>query len=53
MPAAATNEYAVMIDARDALKIGRAAKPVELQPYAQPWRKSGNPKAAQACEVNL
>jgi hypothetical protein len=32
MPAAATNEYAVMIDARDALEIGPAAKSAELQP---------------------
>jgi homogentisate 1,2-dioxygenase len=40
MPAAATNEYAVMIDTRDALEPGEAAEAVEFQGYAESWRTS-------------
>jgi len=34
---AATDEYAVMIDARDALDLGEAMPAVELKGYAQSW----------------
>jgi homogentisate 1,2-dioxygenase len=34
----ATSEYAVMIDARDALDIGEAATAAELQDYHRSWR---------------
>jgi homogentisate 1,2-dioxygenase len=34
----ATDEYAVMIDARDALEIGVDAGTVELAPYADSWK---------------
>lgn len=34
---AATDEYAVMIDARDALDLGEAMPGVELESYAQSW----------------
>jgi homogentisate 1,2-dioxygenase len=34
---AATDEYAVMIDARDALDLGEAMPGVELEHYAQSW----------------
>ena len=34
---AATDEYAVMIDARDALDLGEAMPGVELEGYAQSW----------------
>jgi homogentisate 1,2-dioxygenase len=37
-PKPATNEYAVMIDARDALNIGDAAKKVEWSGYVDSWR---------------
>jgi len=33
-----TDEYAVMIDARDALDIGPAASTVEFAPYADSWK---------------
>jgi len=36
-PKAATEEYAVMIDARDALDIGNAASAVECSDYHQSW----------------
>jgi homogentisate 1,2-dioxygenase len=36
-PKAATEEYAVMIDARDALDIGNAASAVECSNYHQSW----------------
>ncbi|WJR75514.1 homogentisate 1,2-dioxygenase [Bradyrhizobium sp. NP1] len=48
MPAAETNEYAVMIDARDALEIGSAAKSVELESYAESWRTSDRLVAQRA-----
>lgn len=35
----ATDEYAVMIDARDALEIGAAAAAVEQPGYHQSWQK--------------
>ncbi|MEZ5668568.1 MAG: homogentisate 1,2-dioxygenase [Alphaproteobacteria bacterium] len=48
-----TDEYAVMIDARDALSVGEAAAGVELAGYAESWRSDGPvtappvPKAAE------
>jgi len=48
-----TDEYAVMIDARDALEAGEAAMSVELAGYAESWRTEGPvtppsvPKAAE------
>ncbi|GAC1627563.1 MAG: homogentisate 1,2-dioxygenase [Nevskia sp.] len=36
---AATNEYAVMIDARDALEIGEAVGPVEWPDYHRSWQQ--------------
>ena len=39
--AAATDEYAVMIDARDALAVGPAALPVEFAAYADSWQGGG------------
>jgi homogentisate 1,2-dioxygenase len=38
--APATEEYAVMIDARDALDIGAAASQVEREDYHQSWRSA-------------
>ncbi|HYD98877.1 MAG TPA: homogentisate 1,2-dioxygenase [Alphaproteobacteria bacterium] len=35
---AATDEYAVMIDTRDALQVGEAASRVEFTGYAESWR---------------
>jgi homogentisate 1,2-dioxygenase len=40
MPTAQTSEYAVMIDARDALEPGAGALSVEDESYAQSWRTS-------------
>ncbi len=34
-----TDEYAVMLDARDALDVGEAAGRVELKSYAESWRE--------------
>ena len=34
----ATDEYAVMIDTRDALEVGEAARAVENQDYVNSWR---------------
>ena len=48
-----TDEYAVMIDTRDALEMGDAAKAVEFDGYAQSWHTDGPvtapsvPKAAE------
>ena len=39
-PKAMTDEYAVMIDAREALEVGEAATPVEWAEYHQSWRSS-------------
>ncbi len=36
----ATDEYAVMIDTRDGLEIGEAAKAVEWEGYIESWRES-------------
>jgi homogentisate 1,2-dioxygenase len=36
----ATSEYAVMIDARDALEIGEAASAVEWKDYVDSWREA-------------
>jgi homogentisate 1,2-dioxygenase len=38
MPITHTEEYAVMLDTRDALEMGDSAKAVEFQPYADSWR---------------
>ena len=35
---AATDEYAVMLDARDALEMGEAAAAVEVTAYADSWK---------------
>lgn len=40
-PKPATDEYAVMIDARDALEIGKAAEAVEATGYHLSWREGG------------
>jgi homogentisate 1,2-dioxygenase len=37
-PAPATDEVAVMIDARDPLDIGAAAQPLEWTGYVDSWR---------------
>jgi homogentisate 1,2-dioxygenase len=37
----ATDEYAVMIDTRDALEVGEAAAAVENQDYVNSWRAPG------------
>jgi homogentisate 1,2-dioxygenase len=39
----ATDEYAVMLDARDALEIGPAASAVENQAYVDSWQAPGEP----------
>ncbi|HEV7372993.1 homogentisate 1,2-dioxygenase [Arenibaculum sp.] len=46
---AMTNEYAVMLDARDALDVGEAAKAVEFDGYAESWKTAGK-VAAPAVE---
>jgi homogentisate 1,2-dioxygenase len=48
MPAKATEEYAVMLDARDALEAGDAAQDVEVKSYAQSWRTSAPVAAPRA-----
>ena len=40
---AATDEYAVMIDARDALEMGEAAAAVEVTAYVDSWKVTGGP----------
>jgi homogentisate 1,2-dioxygenase len=45
---AATDEYAVMLDTRDALEIGEAAQRVEWEDYAYSW--GVKPAAKQAAE---
>ena len=42
---AATDEYAVMLDARDALEMGEAAA-VEVTAYADSWKVTGGPVRA-------
>jgi homogentisate 1,2-dioxygenase len=37
-PKPATDEYAVMLDTRDALEIGAAAQSVEWPDYADSWK---------------
>lgn len=52
-PKAMTDEYAVMIDTRDALEAGAAAGAVEFESYAQSWRSEGPvtaPSVAKAAE---
>jgi homogentisate 1,2-dioxygenase len=39
----ATDEYAVMLDTRDALEVGDAAHAVENQDYVNSWRAPGEP----------
>ena len=50
----ATDEYAVMLDARDALEIGAAASEVERHDYVEAWRKSVEraPDAAEPVEAD-
>jgi homogentisate 1,2-dioxygenase len=45
-PKPATDEYAVMLDARDALDIAPAARLVEWEDYAYSWRTAEAPKQA-------
>ncbi len=40
-----TDEYAVMIDARDPLEMGEAAAATEVEAYAQSWRSPGPVRA--------
>jgi homogentisate 1,2-dioxygenase len=40
---AATDEYAVMLDSRDALEVGEAARAVENRDYVNSWRAPGEP----------
>jgi homogentisate 1,2-dioxygenase len=47
----ATDEYAVMLDARDALEMGEAAAAVEVKPYADSWKVSGGPIRAPKAPV--
>jgi homogentisate 1,2-dioxygenase len=39
----ATDEYAVMLDAREALEIGEAAGAVENEAYVHSWRAHAEP----------
>jgi homogentisate 1,2-dioxygenase len=48
---AATDEYAVMLDARDALEMGEAAAAVEVTAYADSWKVSGGPIRAPKAPV--
>ncbi|WP_431862201.1 homogentisate 1,2-dioxygenase [Azospirillum sp.] len=43
----ATDEYAVMLDARDALEVGEAAAGVEFTGYVDSWKTPAPPKAAE------
>lgn len=43
----ATDEYAVMIDTRDALEVGSAATAVEWPGYVDSWKTPAEPKAAE------
>ncbi|MEM7442697.1 MAG: homogentisate 1,2-dioxygenase [Pseudomonadota bacterium] len=43
----ATDEYAVMIDTRDALDVGEAATKVEWTGYVDSWKTPAPPKAAE------
>ena len=43
----ATDEYAVMLDARDALEVGDAAAGVEVSGYVDSWKTPAPPKAAE------
>jgi homogentisate 1,2-dioxygenase len=40
---AATEEYAVMLDARDALEMGAAAAAAEISAYADSWKVTSGP----------
>jgi homogentisate 1,2-dioxygenase len=40
-----TDEYAVMIDARDPLEMGEGAAATEFEAYAQSWQSPGPVKA--------
>jgi homogentisate 1,2-dioxygenase len=48
---AATDEYAVMLDARDALEMGEAAAAVEVSAYADSWKVAGGPIRAPKAPV--
>ncbi len=43
----ATDEYAVMLDSRDALEMGEGARRVEWDGYADSWRVKPEAKAAE------
>lgn len=44
---AATDEYAVMLDTRDALDVGAGAAAVEVAGYVESWRGAAGAKAAE------
>lgn len=46
-----TDEYAVMIDARDSLEVGEAAAAAELTDYADSWRTPGRVEAPRVRRV--
>jgi homogentisate 1,2-dioxygenase len=48
---AATDEYAVMLDARDALEMGAAAAAVEISAYADSWKVTSGPIKAPKAPV--
>jgi homogentisate 1,2-dioxygenase len=48
---AATDEYAVMLDARDALEMGEPAAAVEVTAYADSWKVTGGPLKAPKAPV--
>jgi homogentisate 1,2-dioxygenase len=48
---AATDEYAVMLDARDALEMGEAAAAVEVTAYADSWKAASGPIKAPKAPV--
>jgi homogentisate 1,2-dioxygenase len=48
---AATDEYAVMVDARDALEMGETAAAVEVTAYADSWKVADGPIRAPKAPV--
>ena len=48
---AATDEYAAILDARDALEMGDAAATVEVTAYADSWKVTGGPVRAPKAPV--
>ncbi|HZA02206.1 MAG TPA: hypothetical protein VE665_07990, partial [Hyphomicrobiaceae bacterium] len=47
-PAKETQEYAVMLDARDALQMGDGAVATEFKPYADSWKTAEKQVAPKA-----